>query len=233
MKKLMFLVLVPMMLVACGTDNEETTPEENKDYSEDIEENYVDEEIVLDEDTTNEVEEIMPSNSSYSTFVAEQNEYDKYVFDIKKRYTSDQTDENGITDIDMMTRYEVDDEKETFDYRFSLMLAENREDQQNYLLFVGDVVNNTSKRVQFNHDFDVIMRDIKLEDSTYGNMGEEVGLVDAYEPEFDGQGWYALPIDSDEIPKQLEIKFERAWDENGNGSSGSDDEYLELEFEAE
>lgn len=230
MKKMIMLVIAMLMLAACGGTTEEQ-PDSGDIYSHELEEEY--DENEFDESMTDEAEEIMSSDSKFSTFLASEDEYDTFVFDIKERYTSDKTDANGITETDIMRRDQVDDENETFDYKFSLMLAENQENEQNYLLFVGDVVNNTSKRVQFNHDFDVIMRDIKLEDSTYGGMYEGEGLVDAYEPEFEDQGWYAFPIDSEEIPKQLELKFERAWDSDGDGGSGEAEEYLDINFEME
>src|SRR5699024_1077720 len=57
------------------------------------------------------------------------------------------------------------------------------------------------------------------------------GLIDAYEPEFDAEGWFAFEVDSEDVPQELEIKFERAWDSDGDGGTGDDDEYLEIDFE--
>lgn len=229
MKKHLFMLLAVMVLVlgACGSDEEAQQEPNEQEVTEEVEGSE------MAENETDSIEDIMPLDSQYDTFIASEDEYDPFVFDIKERYTSEESDSDGITEIDIMRRDQVDSDDETFDYNFSLMLAENQEDGQDYLLFVGDVVNNTSKRVQFNHDFDIIMRDIKEEGSTYGGEGYDVELVDAYEPEFDGQGWYAFPLDTDETPEELEITFERAWDEDGAGGSGDDDEYLEIEFEME
>lgn len=229
MKKHLFMLLAVMVLVlgACGSDEESQQEPNEQETTEEVEGSE------MAENETDSIEDIMPLDSQYDTFVASEDEYDPFVFDIKERYTSEESDSDGITEIDIMRRDQVDSDDETFDYKFSLMLAKNQEDGQDYLLFVGDVVNNTSKRVQFNHDFDIIMRDIKEEGSTYGGEGYDVELVGAYEPEFDGQGWYAFPLDTDETPEELEITFERAWDEDGAGGSGDDDEYLEIEFEME
>lgn len=228
MRKLFLFTAIASMIFlgACGDSSENETSEGQNEAN-------TEQEVELANDNaTDDIEKIMPLDSEYDTFIASEDEYDPFTFDIKERYTSDKSDSDGITEIDIMRRDQVDDD-ETFDYRFSLMLAENQEDGQSYLLFVGDVVNNTSKRVQFNHNFDVIMRDIKVEDSSYGGAGEDVGIVGAYEPEFDGVGWYVFPLETDETPKQLEFTFERAWDEDGAGGSGADEEYLEIEFEIE
>lgn len=223
----MLLAVMVLVLGACGSDEESQQEPNEQETTEEVEGSE------MAENETDSIEDIMPLDSQYDTFVASEDEYDPFVFDIKERYTSEESDSDGITEIDIMRRDQVDSDDETFDYKFSLMLAKNQEDGQDYLLFVGDVVNNTSKRVQFNHDFDIIMRDIKEEGSTYGGEGYDVELVGAYEPEFDGQGWYAFPLDTDETPEELEITFERAWDEDGAGGSGDDDEYLEIEFEME
>lgn len=223
----MLLAVMVLVLGACGSDEESQQEPNEQETTEEVEGSE------MAENETDSIEDIMPLDSQYDTFVASEDEYDPFVFDIKERYTSEESDSDGITEIDIMRRDQVDSDDETFDYKISLMLAKNQEDGQDYLLFVGDVVNNTSKRVQFNHDFDIIMRDIKEEGSTYGGEGYDVELVGAYEPEFDGQGWYAFPLDTDETPEELEITFERAWDEDGAGGSGDDDEYLEIEFEME
>lgn len=242
MKKYLFIIMAALLLVACGGKEDEASKEDaddfdeeqfEEDFGDELDEMFSEDEVELEEGMTDEVSEIMPMSSEYDTFVAKVDEYNTYIFDVKARYTNSDSFDEGINNIDMMRRDQVDADDEMFNYNFSLMAAENREDGQNYLLFAGEVVNNTSKRVQFNHDFDVIMRDIKEEDSTYGGNAIEDGLIDAYEPEFDSEGWYAFPIESEEIPEKLEFKFERAWDENGAGGSGEDDEYLEIEFTKE
>lgn len=211
--------MLSIFLVACGDS-------ENNGNTDDIEKTEN-----LDSKATENVKDIMSTDSKYKKLVVNIDDYDAYEFDIKDRYKSKKTDDKGITKLDIMRRDEVDDKDETFNYNFALMLAQNVEDGQNYLLFAGDVVNNTTKRVQFNHDFDVIMRDIKVEGSSYGDEFEEDGLVGGYEPEFDGEGWFAFLIDSDEIPEKLEIEFERAWDIDGEGGNGSPEEYLNIDFE--
>jgi len=241
--KRILIILGVILLAACGSEEQEAADNANdfdeeafeEEYGDELDELFSNEEIELDGNMTNEVEKIISPDSKFDTFVAEKDEYDTFIFDIKERYISDETDSEGITNIDVMRRDQVDSEDETFDYKFGLMLAKDQGDGQSYLLFVGDVVNNTSKRVQFNHNFDVIMRDIKIEENTYGGFSEYVDLVGAFEPEFDAQGWYAFAIDTDEIPEQLEFTFERAWDENGeamyDASEGEPELDLEIEFE--
>src|SRR5699024_473630 len=166
------------LLAAYGSEKQEAADNANdfdeeafeEEYGDELDELFSNEEIELDGNMTNEVEKIISPDSKFDTFVAEKDEYDTFIFDIKERYISDETDSEGITNIDVMRRDQVDSEDETFDYKFGLMLAKDQGDGQSYLLFVGDVVNNTSKRVQFNHNFDVIMRDIKIEENTYGGF---------------------------------------------------------------
>lgn len=223
--------MASLFLAACGSNKNEN--EFDEEYGDELSEWYEDNELKMEEGMTDDVEEIMPKSSNYNTFVAEIDKYGSFIFDIKERYISEQSDDEGINDIDIMRRDQVDSDDETFDYRFSVMLAENKEDKRDYLLFVGGVVNNTSKRVQFNHDFEVILRDIKVESNTYSWGLEYADLVDVFEPGFDAEGWFALSVDIDDVPEELEVKFERAWDEEGVGGSGEDEEYLEIDFIAE
>lgn len=223
--------MASLFLAACGSNKNEN--EFDEEYGDELSEWYEDNELEMEEGMTDDLKEIMPKSSDYNTFVAEIDRYGSFIFDIKERYISEQSDDEGINDIDIMRRDQVDSDDETFDYKFSVMLAENKEDKQDYLLFVGGVVNNTSKRVQFNHDFEVIMRDIKVESNTYSWGLEYADLVDVFEPGFDAEGWFALSVDIDDIPEELEVKFERAWDEDGAGGSGDDEEYLEIDFIAE
>lgn len=223
--------MTSLFLAACGSNDNKN--EFDEEYGDELSEWYEDDELDMEEGMTDDLEEIMPKSSEYETFVAEIDKYGSFIFDIKERYVSEQSDDEGINDIDIMRRDQVDSDDETFDYKFSVMLAENKEDKQDYLLFVGGVVNNTSKRVQFNHDFEVIMRDIKVETNTYSWGLEYADLVDVFEPRFDAEGWFALSVDIDDIPEELEVKFERAWDEDGAGGSGEDEEYLEIDFIAE
>jgi len=228
MRKIIVGLAVSLTLVACGQDDEVTITDEDFDVlAEEVAAKEAENE--LSNDATENYADIMSSDSNYSTFVGEDYFGSEFTFNITDRYKSDTADAEGINDIDIMRRDEVDSE-ETFDYKFALMLAENQEDGQNYLLFAGEVENNTSRRVQFNHDFDLIMRDIKVESSTYADGGDGEGIVDAYEPEFSGEGWYAFSIDSDEVPEDLEFTWERAWDQDGAGGNGSAEEYLEMEF---
>ncbi len=220
-----------LFLVACGSNKNEN--EFDEEYGDELSEWYEDNELEMEEGMTDDLEEIMPKSSNYNTFVAEIDKYGSFIFDIKERYVSEQSDDEGINDIDIMRRDQVNSDDETFDYKFSVMLAENKEDKRDYLLFVGGVVNNTSKQVQFNHDFEVIMRDIKVESNTYRWGLEYADLVDVFEPGFDAEGWFALSVDIDDIPEELEVKFERAWDEDGAGGIGEDEEYLEIDFIAE
>lgn len=219
MKKHLIIVIIALLLVACGNNN---NSEEKSDPKE----------VESEKKTTEEITAIMPSDSEYEVFIALESDYESYVFDIKERYVSEATNRNGVNELDVMRRDQVDKEDETFDYTFSLMLGENISDGEQYLLFAGNVVNNTKKRVHFNHDFEVIMRD--MEDATSGN-NEPVheGIVDVFEPELSGEGWYAFHIQTEEVPKELEIKFERAWDEDGASESGADEEYLSIDFELE
>lgn len=231
MKKYLFIIIASLFLAACGSNKNEN--EFDEEYGDELSEWYEDNELEMEEGMTDDLKEIMPKSSDYNTFVAEIDKYGSFIFDIKERYISEQSDDEGINDIDIMRRDQVDSDDETFDYKFSVMLAENKEDKQDYLLFVGGVVNNTSKRVQFNHDFEVIMRDIKVESNTYSWGLEYADLVDVFEPGFDAEGWFALSVDIDDIPEELEVKFERAWDEDGAGGSGEDEEYMEIDFIAE
>src|SRR5699024_7973217 len=258
---LLMAVALSVVLVACGggdNSTEETSVNNEpvndnfneefdyvdmlrQEYGEDVSITDLDEDdlIALEEDEimellndneTVDAKDIMTLGSDYDTFIAI-DDYDIRVFEVKERYTSEETDDDGITDVDIMDRSQVDSDEETFDYEFGLMYATDSVTDENYLLFAGNVENNTEKRVQFNHDFDVIMRDIKEEDSTYGGAEEDGGLIDAYEPEFDAEGWFAFEVESEDVPEELEIKFERAWDSDGDGGTGDDDEYLEIDFE--
>src|SRR5690625_2178793 len=204
MKKLIAGLAVSLTLVACGNDDEVTITEEDFDeLAEQVEAEELENE--LSDDATEDYADIMSSESDYNTVVGEDDFGEAFTFKIKERYTSDATEDEGITDIDIMRRDQVDSDDETFDYKFALLLAEHEVDGENYLLVAGDVENNTDKRVQFNHDFDLIMRDLKIESSTYEEGGEDAGIVDAYEPEFDSGGWYAFLIDADEVPEDLEL----------------------------
>jgi len=246
MKKLLTATVLSLIVVlgACSNDEKvkevDTTDEQVDEQTDELEQ----EESNTDEDMEQYAEEEQEDEAEYldatdsvSDILSNPSDYGKFVegevlsaLVLKEQYTSDESDENGVTDIDIMQRDQVDSDDETFDYKFTLFFAEDEATADNYLLFLGEVENNTSKRVQFNHDFDLIMRDIKQEVDTYSEYPEENGLIDAYEPEFEGEGWLAFPIESDEIPEELEFTFERAWDSDGAGGSGEDEEYLEIEF---
>ncbi len=219
MKQSLFIVII-LLLAACASNNNSEEKTEPK-------------EVQSEKKTTEEIKAIMPSDSEYEVFIALESDYESYVFDIKERYVSEATNRKGINELDVMRRDQVDKEDERFDYTFSLMLGENISDGEQYLLFVGNVVNNTKKRVHFNHEFEVIMRDIEEDVISGNNEPVYEGIVDVFEPELSGEGWYAFHIQTDEVPKDLEIKFERAWDEDGASGSGADEEYLSIDFELE
>lgn len=182
-----------------------------------------------DEGITEDPQELLGKDSDMESLMVEEDSGALYFFEIENYYTSEESDDNAVTDINVL-----DGGEGSFDYEFSLMYAtdENEDGEEvPYLLFVGEVENNTDKRMQFNHDFDVIMRDIK-EDNTYGSIDLEEGIVGPYEPEFEGEGWYAFEIDSNEKPKELEFSFETAWEEDDDGSGDYEgyEDYYDIDF---
>lgn len=169
--------------------------------------------------------EAMLKDEDMIAFFAEDEIEDVQIFEIKDYYESEEMEEDGTIDTDIMRRKDVESDDETFDYKFSVVLAEDLEEGENYIVFLGEQENNTEVRAGTSHDVNIIMRDIKEE--VYG--GDGAGLFEELEPEFDSQGFYAIPIDSDETPEELEVTLERAWEED-SGGNGDEDEFIDFEF---
>src|SRR5699024_6899876 len=127
MKKLLTATVLSAIVVlgACSNDekvkevdttdeqvDEQTELDTDEDMEQYAEEEQEDEAEYLD--ATDSVSDILSNPSDYGKFV-EGEVLSALV--LKEQYTSDESDENGVTDIDIMQRDQVDSDDETFDYK--------------------------------------------------------------------------------------------------------------------
>lgn len=199
---------------------------------EDLEQITDDEEIIEEFKHTGKdpLDAMYKEDDMVGFFINDDIDFDYY--EINGYYTSEDMREDGTIDTDIMRREDVESDDETFDYNFSILsVTKINEEEENQLMFIGEQENNTGVRAGTSHDVDIIMRDIKEE--VNGRMGgDSEGLTEDLEPEFDSEGWYAVPLESDEIPEDLEVTLERAW-EVDSGGAGNDNEFIDFEFTLE
>lgn len=179
------------------------------------------------EKVAKEPHEAMLEDDGMEYFLADNANGQLDLFEIRGYYESENMEDDGTIDTDIMIRDHVESDEETFDYKFSVVLAEATEFEEGgqYLAFLGGQENNTEVRAGTDHDVNVIIRDIKEEADSAG--GE--GLDEMLEPEFDSEGYHMIEVESDETPEELEVTLGRALEEDGE-VNGSDDEYIDFEF---
>lgn len=173
-----------------------------------------------------EPEEVLDLDRDINTFIGEDDIGDPAIFKIHAYYENTDTGEE-VTNTDIMRREDVDSDEETFDYDFAVTYITDIEEDEDYIMFVGTQENNTDIRARTHHEVNVISRDAKEEVEEDFGMGE--GLDEELEPDFDSQGFYLVPFDTEEIPKDLEVTLLRAMNVDSEFYE-EDNDYIDFDF---
>src|SRR5699024_2498466 len=189
MRKKLFILFGALVLVlsACGGNESAEGVGEEDELDAGVEEDFDDEEELVEDpveagNKSNEVKEFMDEFGE--------------IYEIKEWYSSDETDDDGINQIEF-DGYEVN---------FSVALLEDTEGEQDIGFFV-ETENGTDTTVQYNMDMEIITDEQEQAetDDSYG-IGES-------KPDVKTKGFVKTDLDY-EAPESFEVTFEPPWDED-------------------
>lgn len=190
MKRKLLILFGALVLVlsACGgNEGAEDASDQGDAEDMDVEEVTEDEEDLVEDpveagNKSNEVKEFMDEFGE--------------IYEIKEWYSSDETDDDGINQIEF----------DGYKVNFSVALLEDMEGEQDIGFFV-ETENGTDTTVQYNMDMEIITDEQEQAetDDSYG-IGES-------KPSVKTKGFVKTDLDY-EAPESFEVTFEPPWDDD-------------------
>lgn len=182
MKKGIVLILIVLLLSACGSD-ETNAGDEMGDKSVNTTEVEPQEELQITDNTM-----------EFADQTNDINFYDDglYQYEIIATYGHDKADEKGINEIPF----------EDYIYRFSVMAVKATETEQEYIVFVGETENNTEDNIQFNSDIEIVTSN-KEQSVSETAVGEtNPGVIE--------EAFILIPIDRG-VPDSFTLEMQPPW----------------------
>ncbi len=215
MKKLLFVLLLSLFLVACGNESDaESGKEEQK------------EDQKAENDNTEENETIEEDEYSF------ENEYGTFDL-VGMYYSEDEDQEPGFYKIDFdgfllnMTVSLVDielSEEAQWEERFA-----GKEHSRALLIFT-EAENTTDMEIDFNGTSHIVTSDKQQVYPDYGIMSENEAVM-TYHGQVMQEGYFIVPLKDDSLPESINLTFEAPYEViNGgvdpiNGKVGEDTEF--------